>query len=236
MENRLFDYMNRRISGDFIPTQQNKEPGPVITISRQSGCGASSIAWGVCTELNKMKNQAKPGANWSVISREILQKSAEQLHLDPRALQHVIGDKDRGIMDQIVDALSTHAHKSDQKIIKTVHDVIWQFGNNGNVVIVGRGGAAICSGIKNSLHIRLEAPEEWRVNEIVKRLDFSKTFARDYIRKQDVERELLVTKLFGKKADLNAYDIEMNRSRFSEKEIVDAIIQLATVKGMIKHI
>jgi cytidylate kinase len=233
MENRLFEYMNRRIGGDFIPSGVRKEPGPVITISRQTGCGASSIGWAICEELNKRKPQGKKEGNWNLVSREILQKSAEALNLDPKALIQVINDKDRSIMDQIIEALSSHNHKSDQKILKTIQDVIGQFGTNGNVVIVGRGGASFCSHIKRSLHVRLEAPEEWRINSIAQKLDFSKTFASDYVRKHDAERELLVTKCFGKKPDNSVYDVELNRSRFTEKEITNAIINLAEIKGLL---
>lgn len=234
MENRLFEYMNRRINGDFIPSGTIKKAGPVITISRQTGCGASRIAWAVCEELNKNKNSTtiKQEGKWSFISREILLKSAEHLNLDPKALTHVISDKDRGVIDQIVDALSTHSHKSDQKILKTIQEVISQFGNNGHVVIVGRGGATICRDIKQSLHIRISAPEEWRISEVSRRMDFSKSFATDYVHKHDIERELLVAKLFGKIPDNSVYDVELNRSRFSEKEIVDVIIQLAAIKGL----
>lgn len=232
MENRLFEYMNRRIGGDFIPVSTQKEAGPVITISRQTGCGASKVAWAICEELNKRKPSVKSESKWSFISREILQQSAAELNLDPTALKNIISDKDRGMMDQIVEALSTHSHKSDKKILKTVQEVIRQFGTKGNVVIVGRGGASICSDLKRSLHVRIEAPEQWRVAEIVKRLDFSKAYATEYVRKQDAEREMLVTKLFGKKPDNLVYDIEINRSRFTEKELVDSIIQLATIKGI----
>jgi len=233
MENRLFEYMNRRIGGESVPNSRLKESGPVITISRQTGCGASRIAWCVCAEINKRNPALKKSSNWSFINREILQKSAEQLNLDPQALKHVINDKDRGIMDQIVDALSTHSYKSDQKIMKTVQDVIRQFGHNGNVVIVGRGGSSICGGIERSLHIRLEAPEEWRIAEIAERPNFSKSFATEYVRKHDAERELLVAKLFGKKTENRFYDIEINRSRFTEKEIVDFITELAIIKHLI---
>jgi hypothetical protein len=44
---------------------------------------------------------------------------------------------------------------------------------------------------------------------------------------------LLVTKIFGKKPNNSFYDIEMNRDRFTEKELVDSIVQLAAVKGLI---
>ncbi len=233
MENSLFEYMNRRIGGGFVPAGTLRDPGPVITISRQTGCGASRIAWAICEELNKRKLPVKNERRWSFISREILQQSAEELHLDPVSLKQVISDKDRGIMDQIVAALSTHSHKSDQKILKTVQEVIRKFGTNGNVVIVGRGGAGICRDIKRSLHIRIEAPEEWRIDEIARRLDFSKTFATEYVRKHDSERELLVTKILGRKPENSSFDLEINRSRFTEKELVDSIIQVASIKGLI---
>jgi cytidylate kinase len=233
MENRLFDYMNKRIGGDFISSDTPKEAGPVITISRQTGCGARGIAWSICEELNNRKSSDKAAGTWRYISREILQQSAEQLNLDPSALKNIIDDKNRGMMDQIVGALSTHSHKSDQKILKTVHDVIRQFGNTGKVVIIGRGGASICNDIKLSLHIRLVAPEDWRIGEIARRLGFSKAYATEYVQKRDEERELLITRFLGKKPDSAAYDLEINRSRFTETELADAIIQLATIKGLI---
>jgi cytidylate kinase len=248
MENRLFEYMNKRIGGNFIPSNIIKEAGPVITISRQTGCGARGIAWEICEELNKPLpsvetdgNRGKTDGNawktegkWKYISREILQESAEQLNLDPEALKNVIDDKNRGMMDQIVGALSTHSHKSDQKIMKTVQDVIRQFAYNGKVIIIGRGGASICHDIKHSLHIRLVAPQDWRIAEIARRLDFSKAYAAEYVKKRDEERELLVTKLLGKKPDSSAYDVELNRSRFTEKELADIIINIAEAKGLIK--
>ncbi len=231
MENRLFEYMNRRIGGTIIPADTKKEAGPVITISRQTGCGARGIAWILCDELNKRKPSDKN--KWKYINREILQESAGQLNLDPGAVEKIIADKDRGIMDQIVGALSTHSYKSDQKILNTIHDVIRQFGTHGNVIIIGRGGASICSDIKLSLHVKLVAPEPWRIAEIARRLDFSKAYATEYVHNRDEERELLVSKLFGKKPDSTTYDIQMNCSRFTEKEIADSILQIASVKGII---
>lgn len=233
MEDRLFEYMNRRIGGDFMPSRTITEPGPVITISRQTGCGARGIAWAICDELNKRKPADKTEGNWRYINREILQESAQQLNLDPAALKSVIDDKNRGIMDEIVGALSKHSHKSDQKILKTVQDVIRQFAVNGKVIIIGRGGANICKDIRLALHIKLVAPEDWRISEIARRLDFSKAYASEYVRKRDLERDLLVTKLFGNKPDSSAYDIEINRSHFTEKELANAIIQLAIIKGLI---
>ena len=233
MDDRLFDYMNRRIGGDLIPFNTKKEGGPVITISRQTGCGARGIAWIICDELNKRKAFAQSKNKWKYLNREILLESAVQLNLDPTAVEHIIMDKDRGVMDQIVGALSTHSYKSDLIILKTVHSVIRQFGNNGNVIIIGRGGASICSDIKLSLHVRLVASEEWRINEIARRMDFSKAYATEYVHKRDEERELLMTKLLGHKPDSTTFDVHLNCNRFTQKEIADSILQIATIKGII---
>jgi cytidylate kinase len=233
MENSLFDYMNRRISGIAEKLLPPGEAGPVITLSRQSGCGASRIAWALCEELNKKKPAADSSHKWKLISREILLSVAEKLNLDPQALRHVINDKDRGIMDQIVEALSSHSVKSDGKILKTLREVIRQFGNNGRVVIVGRGGASLCSGIENSLHIRLEAPLDWRMAQIEERLGFSREYARDYIRERDAERERFIKKVAGRGKAEPAFDVVLNRSRMTEKQLVQIILHLAAVKGLI---
>ena len=225
--------MNRRIDGDFSPSRPLAESGPVITISRQTGCGARGIAFAICDELNKRKPEVKSEGNWRFINREILRESAEELNLDPVALRNVIDDNSRNIMNEIVEALSTHSHKSDQKILKTVHDVIRHYAINGKVIIIGRGGVNICSDIAKALHIRLFAPIEWRVSEIVRRMDLSKADAIEYIQKSDAERTLMNAKILGKDFHQPTYDIEIDRSRFTEKELADVIMQIAIIKGLI---
>ena len=232
MENSLFDYMNKRIAGESNVAAKAADEGPVITISRLTGCGASRIAWAVCEEINKRRITAGNKNNWHFISREILLQTAEQLNLDPQALEHIMSDKNRGMMDQIVAALSTHTFKSDQKILNTIQDVIRQFGNKGHVVIVGRGGALLCNSIKKSLHIRLQAPFEWRVSEIATRLDFSKAYAAEYVKKTDTEREHLISKLAGSKGVNQVFDVELNRARFTEAELVNTIADIAAIKGL----
>lgn len=233
MEDRLFEYMNRRIGGNYTPSRPLAESGPVITISRQTGCGAKGIAFAICDELNNRRPNGKYEGNWRFINSEILKEAAEELNLDPVALKNVIDDNSRNIMNEIVEALSTHSHKSDQKILKTVHDVIRHFALNGKVIIIGRGGASICSDIKKALHIKLVAPIDWRVSEIMRRMDLSKADATDYIEKSDEERTLMNVKILGKDFHKPVYDVEIERSRFTEKELADVIMQIAIIKGLI---
>ena len=185
MNDLLFEYMNRRITGDPLLNLKPSAFGPVITISRQTGCDAQGIAFELCAELNQRKLPGEKHNEWRYVSKEILQQSAEELNLDPQFLHHVIADKNRGIMDQIVEAFSSHSHKSDQKILKTIQDVIHQFAYKGNAIIIGRGGAGICADIKRSVHIRLEAPIEWRIGAFADKFNYSRDFAAEFVHIHD---------------------------------------------------
>ncbi len=233
MENLLVEYMNKRFSNGKIIAEPAIGPGPVITISRQTGCGASGLAYEVSKVFNNLNPSSGKTLPWHFINREILEKSAKELNLEPSHLHKVITDKERGIMDQIVEALSSHMHKSDQKIMKTVRDVIRQFAEQGNVIIVGRGGAIVSRDIERSLHVRLEAPLEWRVGVIMTNLGFSREYSREYIRKSDEERAMYVQKMFpGNNREL-LYDLVLNPSRFSRNQLIETITALARIKGIL---
>jgi cytidylate kinase len=232
MENLLNDYMNKRFRNEHISLESLPGSGPVITISRQVGCGASKLAHEICLQLNASVHlKGKPGP-WHFMNHEILEKSAEKLNLAPNKLDRVVTDKERGIMDQIVEALSSHSHKSDQKIMKTMQEVLRQFAEQGNVVIVGRGGAVVSQHITRSLHSRLEAPIEWRRDMVMKKLEFSREYAMEYIHKIDEGREMYIQKMLQGSHGHSIYDVVLNPSRFSEKQMIDIIIHLATVKGI----
>jgi cytidylate kinase len=232
MENLLYEYMSKRFGAEHEHHESTKGFGPVITISRQAGCGASKLAYDICQLFNSLTPATGKSKPWHFINHEILEKSAEKLDLDPGKLDRLITDKERGIMDQIVEALSSHTHKSDQKIMKTVQEVIRQFAEQGNVVIVGRGGAMVSQHITRSLHIRLEAPVEWRMEAVVKKLEYSREYAREYIRKIDEQREMYVQRMLQGSRPYSLYDITLNPGRFTEKQLVEIIAHMAAVKGV----
>lgn len=232
MDNLLIEYMNRRFGTPPEILYQKKENGPVITISRQTGCGATAIAFKLADALTRMYTESGKNVSWNYMNREILETAAGKLNLEPHKLHQVLTDHQRGIMDEVVEAFSTHTHKSDMRIMKTLQDVIREFAEQGHVVIVGRGGAAISHDIPKSLHIRIEAPEEWRVEQIMKRLSFSKSYATDYITKNDEDRHRYVQKMLQGKKATAIYDMVINRSRFTDAQIVQLIIEAARIKNL----
>ncbi len=233
MVNLLHEYMNKRFGNGKIVTESPACFGPVITISRQTGCGASKLAHDLSQLFNSLTDQPGKQEPWRFINREIIEKSAEKLNLEPQHLHKVLTDKERGIMDQIVEALSTHSHKSDRKIMNTMQEVIRQFAEKGNVVIVGRGGAVVSHDIERSLHIRLEAPIEWRTNVVMNNFGFSRAYSLEYIHKTDEEREMYVQRQIQGKHESMLYDVILNPSRFNHSQMVEVITTLAKVKKII---
>lgn len=233
MDNLLYEYMNKRFDQEWNPAGKPLDSGPVITISRQAGCGASKLAHELCQLLNVASGyHAGDKGAWHFINHEILERSAEKLNLEPHKLNRVITDRERGIMDEILEALSSHRHKSDKKIMKTMQEVIRQIAEQGNVVIVGRGGAVVSQHIKRSLHLRLEAPLEWRIQAVMKKLEYSREYARQYVHKVDEEREMYVQRLTENQPAHSLYDAILSPNRFDDNQLRDIIIRMAAVRGI----
>lgn len=232
MENLLYEYMSQRFLSGRDLSGMPSDFGPVITISRQAGCGASKLAHELCKRFSADTRMSGLQEPWQFINHEILEKSAEKLNLEPGKLDRVITDKERGIMDQIVEALSSHSHKSDQKIMKTMQEVIRQIAEQGRVIIVGRGGAVVSQHIRRALHLRLEAPLEWRMEQVVKKLEYSREYAREYILKLDEQREMYVKKMAQGSENHYLYHAILNPSRYSESEILDLIMNMAALKNI----
>jgi len=232
MENLFYEYMNRRFNEGFELISSPSDPGPVITISRQAGCGASRLAHDLCKVLNEnLVKNGKPEV-WHFINHEILEQAAEKLEVDPAKLDRVITDKERGIMDEIVEALTSHIHKSDHKIMKTTQGVIRQIAEKGHVIIVGRGGAVVNQHIVRALHLRIEAPLEWRIGEIMKKLQYSRGYATEYVKTVDEHRHMYVQKLAHGISPDSIYDAILNPSKFSHQQMVAVILSMASAKGL----
>ena len=211
---------------------QNLFPGPVITISRELGCPAKKTAACLTEQLNTIKGQVKKHP-WRWISKEILQESARELQVDSSQIQHVFDYKSRGVLEDLLLAQSKDYYKSDLKIRTTIAKVIRKFANDGNAIIVGRGGVAITRDIPKSLHIYLEAPLEWRVIRVAEKYDLSIEKARTYALTVDKKRSHFRDYFQGKGTDYTRFDVKLNTMTLETKEIIDIIVGALKTRSML---
>lgn len=231
MNNTLMVYLNKRmLQNDRKYMQVNNRPGPVICISREVGCGAAAIAGLLADELDKLTFCKK----WKVLSKEILEESARELNMAPATLKNLLKEGDRGIIDNILTAFSEKRYKSEKKIANTLIDLISSFANDGHCIIVGRAGHVIAREIEKSLFIKLTAPHDWRVKQIMKKNDLNMREAIEFIEKEEKERNNLVKRIEDEKHIDAEFDLIIDLSRMSIANVI-AIIQFAAqTKGLLE--
>jgi cytidylate kinase len=119
------------------------------------------------------------------------------------------------------------------KIRTTIAKVIRKFANEGNAIIVGRGGVAITRDIPKSLHIYLEAPLEWRALRVAEKHNWSIDQARNYAQSIDKKRSSFRDFFQGKGNDYTRFDIKLNCMTLETDQIIDIIVGAMRTRSMV---
>lgn len=221
---------------DLLQNRKTKliETGPYISISRDFGCMANVIAQKLSRELTKRNKAAGIQKDWKWINKLILHESAKALELSPSKIEYVFQSQRKTMMDEIVSAMSTRYYKSDKRIRKTIIEVIRSIAKTGHVIMVGRGGVAFAKDNPKSLHIKLTAPIEWRVDRIAKHYNKTRKEALKYILEVDEERKFLIDSFMGFDTDCSVFDLIFNRQNLKDDEIISTILNLMEKRKLIR--
>ncbi len=211
--------------------RQIKSPGPVITISREYGCPSKPIA----ERVTRLINESGVKEKWHWISKEILEESARRLGLSPREIRHIFEYRSRSFLeDLLISQEKKRYYHSDWAIRKAVGEVIRATAMEGRVIIVGRAGAALTRDIPASLHVRLIAPIEWRIEQVARHHQISREEAEKRIRELDKKRKEFMEHYLKRPFDDTLFDVIFNCSTLSQEEIAGAIFRLAQIKELVR--
>jgi cytidylate kinase len=201
---------------------------PFITISREFGCQANLLSEYIIEGISRK------GSYWQMVNKEILLEAANELKIHPEKVKSVVSDENRNMLDDVFDAASAKYYKSDRKIRQTIASVVNSFANQGNVIIVGRAGAAITRGLANGLHIKLTAPVLWRLESLMMRHKLSREDTFKQIASTDHKRYKLYRDYMKGAQDIEGlFDIGFNCSKVTHKEIARLVISLMEERKMI---
>ncbi len=227
MSNALLEYLNNRLGEKKTYSNMKKIPGPLITISREVGCNGVRLAQKIVESLNKrnMDNQ------WKVLSKEVFYQSAKELDMEPEQVKKIF-KFDSYMFNDILNAFGTKKFKSEKKVIKTVNDVIHSFAEEGFCIIVGRAAHIIAHDIKNSLHLRLVAPLEYRIKTIMINNHLNREEAFEFINKVEKERAAFRKAIRNVSLENTCFDLCINRASFQDEETIE-LIELAADKKKI---
>ena len=219
----LSKYLTERYQENALKQEYE---GPVVTIARDFGCPGRKIASRLTNQLNQLKDSRSKSIRWRWISKEILAESARELEMDPADIKYVFQYEKKTVFDDILSSHSRKYYKSDRKIRKTVAQVIRNIASEGNVVIIGRGGVAITKDIERSLHIKLEAPLEWRALRASEKYCISVEQAKKRAVEIDKKRLEFRNYFHGTGSDYTCFDVRYNCMSLSLDDIVCSIVSL----------
>jgi cytidylate kinase len=228
MEDLLYKYMTHRYS-EAGNDESGFSNGPVVTISRAAGCSSGLLVNGLIDKLNENHKNKK----WELISKDILHQSAEELKMQPEKLKKIFEPTNRSLFDEVVQAFISGDYQLEKRMMKTVINVIHSFGLKGHKIIVGRAANIICSDISNSLHIKLDAPLNWKINRVEKSRNISKEDAIIFINQTEKNRENFRKAVKSDYEHINVWDLTINQAAFTTNDIIDIIFNAMKLKKLI---
>jgi len=216
---KIFDYFDDRYR-DSILNKPAYEDGPVITISRYTGCDARLVAENVVDNLNRKYGQNK----WRWIDKDIIYKVAEELNTDPHRVENFYKGLELSDASEMIMAFAGN-FVSDQRVKKAIKEVVLAMCKEGHLVLVGRGGVSIAHDVSNSMHIRLVAPFYWRVKNVMKKKNMDIETAEEFVVDTDEKRFNLIQTFLDKNPLTIDYlfDATINRECFDIQEIAEFI-------------
>lgn len=100
------------------------------------------------------------------------------------------------------------------------------------VIIVGHGGMCLFADVACSLHVRVVAPEEFRVEQVMRRLSMGREEALEEIRLRDGSRQHYVRQRFGLTwDDPTLYAMVLNSSQVTPEGGAEAVESLLRNRG-----
>jgi len=235
MEKFLLDYLEKADAG----LKTNIEgAGPVITISRECGCSANHIAKGlsrILTGYSSISARMKK-MEWKWLNKEVIEEVANELQLTPDRVKKVFLKDASTNLYELQSAFSPERvyDSEDEQVIDTVRKVIGRLAIAGNCIIVGRGANIITSDMSERLSVKLYAPLEWRIKQIMNVSSMNYADSRDYVQRVDRQRNLFVSHMANREIMNIDYDIAYNYATLTPVQIINNIIDMLKAKKMIE--
>lgn len=215
-------------TGDFA--------GPVVTISRQTGCSARRIAIKLSKILTgySYMSDTKTEKEWLWADKDTFRQTIKEV--EDEMVARNINNPEMLESLQMVDRAFTKERfegEVDENSLTILKDVIVKLAIQGRYIILGRGATTLLADLPNKLSIRLEAPLEWRINRVAQMKNLSHLEAEEYILKSDEKRNKFTESVIGRTYDNSDFDIIFNYASLSDDQIVEVIVNILKSKKII---
>jgi cytidylate kinase len=215
--------------------------GIVITVSREIGSQGSYIANAVAEQLNlryidrEILHRAAEIAGFpddqmvSILEQQekvpgFLARMIESLNAMPSIPSVASATLREGyyLHPEIATLVAEEQARQERREVigqaytELMGKVLREYAATGEVIIVGRGGQVVLRDYTRVLHVRVRAPIEVRIRNIIKRQKLSYDVASDMVRESDRTRARYIKRYYYEDwENPNLYDIVVNTNRMS---------------------
>ena len=217
---RIYIEQHTELSEEAKLKIRKLNPGPTITISRETGIGAGKI----CEKLiTFFQNYSKVECcDWAYFDKNLISRVIEDHNL-PERLSKFMTDEKTSTMNSMINEL-LGLQPSRLKLLNKTSETVYQLAELGNAIIVGRGGNLITANLKNAFHVRLVAPLNDRIKNAMELYKMSKKESTHFINKEDKSRMDFISKHYHKNiTDPLLYHFTLNTGLLTFDDVAETI-------------
>jgi cytidylate kinase len=185
----------------------------VITISREFGSGGDLLAERVAASLG-----------YHLVDKAFISAVLCQYGLVEFDAEY---EKKSGFWE------SFDLERADRRelMVRMLNQVVRTVARHGNVVILGRSGYAILSGLADVLHVRLQAPLEERISRVGAEQNLSPAEAAALVNEKDLVRTSFIESFYRVSWQApQAFDIALNTARVPIDLATGWVIEAANLR------
>jgi cytidylate kinase len=187
----------------------------IVTVSHEIGAGGPEIGQALAQRLG-----------YRCVGPELISEASRRYGLLEEKLSH---------LDESKPSLFERFDAETRRYITVIQTALYEFAEQDNVILLGRGGQWLLRGIPHVLRVRVMAPFELRVKRLTKKMagqmgeQTNPRTVTDMVRRDDAEKLGRMRYLYEVDLrDSNLYDLVVNTEKLSVDSGVDVIARVAT--------
>jgi cytidylate kinase len=228
-ESSLERFNRYLLSQAALPKKAPLPQQPSITISRQSGAGASTVAEMVAERLNAIAKPSETEAAWTVFDKNLAKEVLVEHKLSPELEKFMVEDA-RLPVESIVEEL-LGLHPNDWWLAQQTTKTILRLASMGRVIMVGRGAEVITQLLPYVLHVRLVAPLSKRITHAEEFYGLSPNAATMKVSEEDHARRRYLRRYFDADCDNPLlYHLVINSAKTGFAGAAEIIVEAALRK------
>lgn len=215
--------LNARLQQPALPRSPvpRVDVRPFITVSRESGAGATTIGQQLVTLLDQ--EPEAEGHPWVLLDKDLLTHALTTQQL-PDHLERFLPEDRISEIEAVIGEM-VGLHPSLWQLEQKISEAIFQLAHVGHVILVGRAAHLYTRNVPGGLHVRLVAPQAVRVQRVAATLHCSPEAAAAQIEKNDLARRRYVHANFGEDIDdAHLYDLVCNTGSLSPASVARLIV------------